>query len=399
MKEEITNGRTVFHVDMDAFFASVEQRDNPAYRGKPVIVGAMPGRRGVVSAASYEARRYGIHSAQPINQAYARCPSGVFVRPRMDVYSRESHEIMAILSSFSPVVEQISVDEAFMDMTGTQKLFGDVESTARAVSDTIRVQRGLTASIGVAPNMFLAKIASDLDKPDGITVTPRSEEEIVVWLGKMAVGRIWGVGARTQETLALRGITTIEDLQRLSIENLENMFGKNGRSLYYLSRGVDSRIMGGSEEEVKSISREHTYSADTADRAVWRRTLLSLSQDVARRARGKGLKGATVVLTYRTPDFQRRSRRAVLPYPTDLAKVIFETVMRTLNGLDSRLGRLRLIGVGLTNFESAAQTDLFADENKENAWKASENAMDRILKKFGADALRLGGEFDPNARK
>ncbi len=393
MKEENRSDRTVFHVDMDAFFASVEQRDNPAFRGKPVIVGALPGRRGVVSAASYEARVFGIHSAQPINQAYARCRSGIFVRPRMEVYSRESREIMNILRSFSPVVEQISVDEAFVDMTGTHRLFGNAEKAAKAISDEIRSKRRLTASIGVAPNMFLAKIASDLDKPDGITITPGSGQEIVAWLGKMPVGRIWGVGARTRESLALRGITTIADLQALTVESLENMFGKNGRSLYYLSRGIDSRVMGGPEEEVKSISREHTFGTDTADRALWRRTLLSLSQDVARRARKKNLKGTTVVLTYRTPDFQRKSRRVMLPNPTNLAKVIFETVVQILSGLDSRLGRLRLIGVGLTNFENVAQTSLFADTDKEQAWKASEEAMDRIVGKFGAESLRLGGEF------
>ena len=183
--------RTILHIDMDAFFTSIEQRDNALYRGKPVIVGAKPGHRGVVAAASYEARKFGVHSAMPISEAFKKCPSGVFLLPRMDIYINESRQIMDILSSFSPLVEQVSVDEAFLDITGTEKLFGDPYKTAQKLSRTIKEQRKLTASIGIAPNKFLAKVASDLNKPDGITQVPFTQDEITQWLGPKPVGKIW----------------------------------------------------------------------------------------------------------------------------------------------------------------------------------------------------------------
>ena len=188
--------RTILHIDMDAFFTSIEQRDDPRYKGKPVIVGAQPGHRGVVAAASYEARKFGVHSAMPISEAFKKCPNGVYLHPRMEAYSNESHHIMEILSSFSPALEQVSVDEAFLDITGTGKLFGDPLTTAQTIRGTIKEQRKLTASIGIAPNKFLAKVASDMNKPDGITIVPFDPDEITKWLGPKPVGKIWGSGKK-----------------------------------------------------------------------------------------------------------------------------------------------------------------------------------------------------------
>ncbi len=387
-----TAKRVIFHVDMDAFFAAIEQRDNPAYRIKPVIVGARPGTRGVVSAASYEARTYGIHSAMPINQAHARCPHGVFLRPNMEKYRRESHHVMEVLSAFSPVLEQISVDEAFLDMSGAGKLWGAPVRAAQTISRRIKEDLNLTASIGIAPNKFLAKLASDYNKPDGITETPFTDEAIRPWLAPLAVSRIWGVGARAQQALAAWGVHTIGDLQRLSRMELEQRFGKAGESLFELSRGIDSRPVG-EYEQVKSISREHTFSVDSTKRREWESTLLSLARDVAFRARRKNVRGSTVVLSWRTPDFQRHSRRITLSQPTNLANRIYREVLGLLDKETNRIRALRLIGVGITNFREPAQTNLFEQGSvEEQAWKASESAMDLIVMKYGESAIFLAGE-------
>ncbi|MBD3314499.1 MAG: DNA polymerase IV [Chitinivibrionales bacterium] len=384
---------TIFHIDMDAFFAAVEKRDNPSLVGKPVIIGAQPGHRGVVSTADYEARKYGVHSAMPINEAYRRCPHGVYLRPRMSAYAEESAKIMKILHSFSPAVEQVSIDEAFVDMTGTEKLWGPAYQAARTMSQTIIDRTRLTASIGIAPNKFLAKLASDLQKPAGITHAPLSEHEIENWLAPMPVSRIWGVGRRMRQELAAYGIHTIGDLQKLKSELLEQRFGKHGLALFSLCRGRDSREVeeGG---QVKSVSREHTFPQDSTNPEQWRRTLLTLASEVGRRARKRGVKGMTVVLTYRTPDFQRRSQRRTLPRPTDLSQDIFREALMLLNQIAPRVHALRLIGVGITNFTEVVQTDLFIPDQRSDPWRVSEKTMDSILARFGKSAILRAGELE-----
>lgn len=392
------NRKIIFHVDMDAFFASIEQRDNPELKGKPVIVGALPGNRGVVSAASYEARKYGIHSAMPINRASARCPHGTYLRPRMDVYAGVSKEVMAILQSYSPLIEPISIDEAFIDMTGTEKLWGPPQKAAETLSEQIRNALHLTASIGIAPNKFLAKLASDMNKPKGITVVPFDPDEIIQWLAPMEVSKIWGVGKKTQNILETWGIHYISDLQKIPYKKLENRFGKQGNSLYNLCRGVDSRDIE-EHEKAKSISREHTYNEDSADSEQWYRTILSLSRDVAKRARKANIKGRTVVLSFRTPDFKRHSRRITLGEPTDLAKDIYETACQLLEKEFPLLKNLRLIGVGITNFDDAMQISLFDNTRKNQTWIASEKAMDTISERFGKNAIFRGREIAGEKRK
>lgn len=383
--------RIIFHIDMDAFYASVEQRDHPEYRGKPVVVGAKVGTRGVVSAASYEARRFGIRSAMPISEAYARCPGGVFVQPRMEVYQGVSASVMKIFSTFSPTVEQISVDEAFLDMTGSGRLFGSPMEVACSIKATIRKECALSASIGIAPNKFCAKIASDINKPDGITVCPSDPEEVVQWLAPMDIRKIWGVGAKTAAVFAGMSITTIHDLQKVSLEKISERFGKQGAQLYYLARGIDARPLV-AEVANQSISREHTFNSDTGDRELWRSTLFSLTQDVARRARKHGVKGSTVTLTYRRPDFTRCSRQRILRPPSNVARFIFEGVMQLLQQVHEP--SLRLIGVGISGFDTPLQTDLFEVDDRQRHWEKSEIAADKLCSRFGSAIIKKGTELD-----
>ncbi len=389
------NRRIVFHIDMDAFFASIEQRDFPHFKGKPVIVGAKPGTRGVVCAASYEARRFGVHSAMPVREAVSRCPHGIYVEPRMDVYSTVSKQIMEILREFSPKVEQISVDEAFLEMSGSERLFGPPETSAAMISRRIQVNQHLTASIGVAPNKFLAKIASDFKKPNGITITPWDQQEVEGWLAPLAVGRIWGVGKKSQEVFHRMGIRTVSDLQQLSFDFLLSHFGKQGSSLYYLCRGIDDRPVG-EGDAAKSISREYTFNVDSSDKEEWKRVLLCLAEDVARRARRSGVKGSTIVLTYRRPDFSRHSKRSKLPCPSDLSKVIYENGLRLLEQINETC--FRLIGIGITDFDEVAQTDLFGSSQQTVALEASEKAVDQVIARFGKTIIGKGTQIDRRKR-
>ena len=387
----MASGRTIFHVDMDAFFASIEQRDTPAYRGKPVIVGAAPGQRGVVSAASYEARKFGVHSALPISEAVRRCPNGVFVRPRMDVYAAESDIIMEILRSFSPLVEQISVDEAFVDMTGTEKLWGSALACARKVSATISAKTGLSASIGIAPNKFLAKIASDMKKPRGITVVPIDQAAIEAWLAPLPIRKIWGIGKKTEEFLGRYGVKIVADAQAFEREYLLGLLGRGGLDLYELCRGLDDRPVA-EGDGAKSISHEHTFGSDTADTNVLAQTLLGLSHEVAVRARRSGVKGDTVVLCWRYPDFSRHSRRSRLSAGTSNGREIYDTAMRLFRDYPLTGKPLRLIGVGITGLGAEYQTSLFEETAGGVRQERTERAADVIRERFGDETIFFGGE-------
>ena len=385
---------TVLHVDMDAFFASIEQRDNPELKGKAVVVGARPGTRGVVSAASYEARKFGIHSAMPIGEAWSRCPRAVFVGPRMKAYAAASARLITILHQFSPDIEQVSVDEAFVDLSGTGGLWGRPVEAARKILARIGKELSLSASIGVAPNKFLAKIASDMDKPGGITVVPDDPDAVVEWLAPQPVAAIWGVGNKTRQRLQRYNVHTIGDLQKLPRRLLRDRFGAHGTSLYNLARGIDHRRVADGER-AKSISREHTFNEDCSDEARWKSTLLSLAGDVCRRCRRAGVKGGTVVLTWRTPDFARHSRRKSLPVPTDLTGEVYAAALELLRRARVEGSALRLIGVGMTGFNVPVQLELFEEIERKKEWEMSESAMDAIKEKFGENAIFLGGENRP----
>ena len=278
--------RTILHADLDAFFAAVEQRDDPSLRGKPVVVGGGgPNDRGVVSTASYEARVFGVHSAMPLRTAAALCPQAIFVPVNGAKYTTASKHVMEILGRFSPLVEQLSIDEAFVDLTGTEALLGPPEAAGRALKQAVHAETQLTVSVGIASNRLVAKIASDLRKPDGLVLVPRGDE--AAFLEPLAIERLWGVGASTRKALAQYDVKTIGDLARLPEEMLVRRFGSHGHDLASRARGVGETDVG-DRQAAKSVSQEHTYDVDTSDWAVQEQTLLALSDGVARRVARDG---------------------------------------------------------------------------------------------------------------
>src|SRR5439155_7141135 len=287
----------ILHVDMDAFYASVEQRDRPELRGLPVIVGGSAEGRGVVCAASYEARKFGVHSAMPAVTARRLCPQGIFLPPRMEHYAQISRQIREIFQSFTPLIEPLSLDEAFLDVRGCEGLFGSAPEIARKIKERVRAETELTASVGVAANKFLAKLASDLKKPDGLVVIEPTQVEAI--LAPLPVGRIWGVGAKGEKRLHALGIRTIGQLAALPEQVLVDHFGDNGRHLWRLARGIDDRQVV-PDEEAKSISTETTFARDIGDRDVLRSWLLDLVEHLGRRLRRVGVHARTIELKVRS---------------------------------------------------------------------------------------------------
>ncbi len=383
-------GPVIIHVDCDAFFAAVEQRDNPAWRGKPVIVGADPrgGKgRGVVSTCSYEARRYGIHSAMPISIAYRKCPHAVFVRGHYAKYQAISEEIFEIFNRYSPEIEPVSIDEAFLDITGSFHLFTSPNDLARDLKQSIYDQVGLTVSVGIAPVKFVAKIASDLGKPDGlIEVQP---DRVLDFLWPLDVGRLWGVGPKTQAVLTGMEIRTIGDLARTSSLPLQDKLGENGLHLHALAHGIDPRPVA-TEEETKSVSHEYTFGEDTSSWSQMRSVLLDLSEKVSRRMRQSGLKGRTLTLKVRLKGFRTYTRAKGLSGRTNFADIIFKEARDLLQGFYRPGMKIRLLGVRMTHFDDAyVRESLFVDPTqikKEDIHRA----VDRIKDKFGEKAIRRG---------
>ncbi|MGN0853842.1 MAG: DNA polymerase IV [Kiritimatiellia bacterium] len=307
---------TVLHVDMDAFFASVEQRDHPDWRGRPVIVGAGPHERGVVSTCSYEARKFGVHSAMPSRTAYQRCPEGIFVKPRLHVYSEVSRQVFEILGHYSPFVERVSVDEAFLDITGTVHLFGDARSLGEKLRQEVREVCRLTCSVGIAPNRLLAKIGSEEAKPDGLFVMPFQTEAIRAWLAPKPVRILWGVGGKTDEILSRYGYRTCGDLQTADPRFLDRVLGPAAaESVRAHACGVDSTAVAWEECAEKSVSREHTFDADESDRNEVRRQLLKLVGEVGFRFRSQPRWAKTGRLKLRDATFRTITRQAHFAWP------------------------------------------------------------------------------------
>lgn len=386
--------RTILHVDLDAFFAAVEQRDRPELRGQPVIVGGGgPGDRGVVSAASYEARRFGVHSAMPLRTAGRLCPQGVFLPVDGRRYQAESRRVMAILRRFTPLVQPVSIDEAFLDVTASRALFGDGEAIARAIRAAVRDEVGLTASVGVAATKLVAKVASDLRKPDGLVVVPPGGE--AAFLAPLPISRLWGVGARTAAALAEYGVATIGDLAALPADTLERRLGKHGASLVARARGIDpDPVVTG--ESAKSIGHEHTFDADTADRDTIERTLLGMADGVAGRLRSSGVRAATITLKLRDASFATITRQTSLAAPTDLTEPIFAAALSLLRR-ELRGQRVRLIGVTASNFREREQLGLF-ESGEDPRRHAAAEALDRIRSRYGSRAVtraRLVGDRLP----
>jgi DNA polymerase IV len=374
--------RTILHVDLDAFFASVEQRDNPELRGKPVIVGGGgPDQRGVVSAASYEARRFGVHSAMPLRQAGRLCPNGIFIPVHGRKYEAASRQVMAILRRFTPLVEPISIDEAFMDVTGSRLLFGDGGSIARRVKAEIRQEVDLPASVGVATTKLVAKIASDLRKPDGLVVVASGEE--AAFLAPLPISRLWGVGARTAKALEDYGVRTIGDLAALDPEVLVRRFGKHGASLGERALGRDADPVS-DRDPAKSIGHEHTFDVDTSDRETIERTLLAMAEGVAGRLRSSGLKASTVTVKIRDSSFRTITRQRTLPDATDLADPIWRTAL-DLARPEVRGLRVRLVGVTASNLDAPAQLSMF--EEVDDRRRRAVEATDAVRRRYGERAV------------
>ena len=374
--------RTILHVDLDAFFAAVEQRDRPELRGRPVVVGGGgPNDRGVVSAASYEARAFGVHSAMPLVRAGRLCPQAVFLPVDGAKYQAVSRDVMAILRRFSPLVEPISIDEAFIDVTGSRSLFGDGEAIGRLIKGAVRDEIGLTASVGVATTKLVAKVASDLRKPDGLVVVKPGEE--AAFLAPLPITRLWGVGEKSAAALREFGVRTIGDLAALPDDLLARRFGKHGSSIGERARGIDFDPVG-DRDAAKSIGHEHTFDVDTSDREQIERTILAMAEGVAGRLRDSGVKAATVTVKIRDSSFRTITRQRTLVEPTDLTEPIFRTALE-LARPEVRGLRIRLLGVTASGFGEREQMALFGADDPRR--RRVVEAADAVRHRFGERSI------------
>ena len=378
---------------MDAFFASAEMLRHPEWRGKPLIVGSGPNERGVVSTCSYEARRFGVHSAMPSRTAYKLCPHAIFTPPDMKYYKAISDNVFEIFSHYSPFVEAVSVDEAFLDITGTVHLFGDARQLGDALRSEVREKCGLTCSVGIAPNRLLAKIGSEQNKPDGLTMMPFEPKEIAEFLAYKPIGVLWGVGKKTIEALRPYGITTCGHLQRIDENSLTKIIGSPviARTLKEHSFGISSDVVAREEEEEKSVSREWTFDTDVTNREIVRDRLLKLVREVGRRFRRKQRWARTAKLKLRTDDFRTFTRQMPFAQPScddisfrEAALALFDAEWPTLRRPPASI---RLIGFGVTNIQATPDNDepsLFPD-NSSMLRKKRERlsaALDRIHAKL-----------------
>lgn len=378
--------RAILHCDLDAFYASVEQRDRPELRGKPVIVGGGAHERGVVMAASYEARAFGVRSAMPLRTAALLCPDGTFVAGDHERYADASDAVMALFAEHTPLVQPISLDEAFLDVTGTAHLFGGPIAIGRYLKDATRTRLGLVLSVGVATNKLCAKIASDLRKPDGFVVVEPGTE--AAFLAPLPVERLWGVGPKTREVLGSWGIKTIGDLARAELSTIEERFGLHGESILARARGVDEDSVV-PHEVAKSVGHEHTFDANTLDQDHIERTLLRLAEGVGKRLRAARLRGRTIGLKLRVAPFETRSRQRTLADATDDDLTIFRvgrSLLREVLRVDRESGRVspvRLVGVHVSGIVEGEQLGLFDAARA----RRLNDALDAVRKRFGEEAL------------
>ena len=374
---------------MDAFYASVEQLDNPWLKGKCVIVGGTS-NRGVVSASSYEARRFGVRSAMPIFQARQKCPDGVFIPPRMVRYKEMSKKIMAILREFSPQVEVVSIDEAYMDISGSQRLQGDPEVVAMDIKNEIKNNLGLTCSVGVAPGKFLAKVASDMDKPDGLTII--RPQEVQQFIENLPVQRVPGVGQKTFLRLESMGIKTLGDVNKFPAKMLLDRLGKFGHRLTELASGQDNSTVTPWSPH-KSVSSERTLGEDTRDKKLLHKYLLEQSEEVARQLRKANFRARTITLKLKHADFKQFTRSKTINTPTRSSETIYQHAASLLDNY-ALTQKIRLIGVGTSGFKSEdqpVQLNLFDRADKsDKSWEIVDRTMETITNKFGRDAIKRG---------
>ena len=383
--------RAILHVDMDAFYASIEQRDDPRLAGKPVIVGGTQGR-GVVAAASYEVRKFGVHSAMPMTTALRLCPHAICVQPRMQVYKDVSEQIFEIFHQFTPSVEGLSLDEAFLDVTASRALLGEAVAIARSIKERILRGTQLTASVGVAPNKLIAKIASDLKKPDGLTiVTPQTIHQV---LDPLSIRRLPGLGRKTGALVEEAGIQTFAELRKAPDAVLWPLFGKYTRRIRERAAGIDDRAVVADADE-KSISAEDTFSTDIAEPRRLQAELARLADRTCTRLRSKGLVAGCVTVKIRRQDFTTFTRqRRVTPATNDTRAInlMARELLSTWLG-ENRGARIRLLGVGVSQLSMAEQLDLFSAPTP-NAASKLDGALDAIRQKFGSKALTLAGNLE-----
>jgi len=386
----------ILHIDMDAFYAAVETLDNPALAGQCVIVGGLS-RRGVVSAANYAARKFGVHSAMPGFKARQKCPQGIFLPPRMARYKEVSDKIMTVLRDVSPLVEQISIDEAYVDVTGCERLSGDPKTIGRAIKQRIHAEVGLTCSVGIAPVKFLAKIASDFDKPDGLTYI--APDSVQVFIDRLAIQKVPGVGPKAEQALVHIGIRRLGDVRQFSEKTLVQQLGKFGRRLAMLATGKDDSPVTPSSAH-KSVSREQTLAHDTKDMQLIKKYLLRHAEKVSRDLRRMGVMAGTVTLKLKHVDFKQVTRSVTLATPTDTSKTLYAEAIKLLEAYRLK-DKVRLIGVGasgLTAMSKPIQLGLFdPPAHKKTNWSKIDQTVDAISQKFGNDVVKRAS-LTPAAR-
>jgi DNA polymerase-4 len=387
-----TAERWILHVDMDAFYASVEQRDDPTLRGRPVIVGGTGGR-GVVAAASYEVRRFGVHSAMPVREALRRCPDAICVPPRIAHYAAESKRIFAVFHEFTPLVQGLSLDEAFLDVTASIELLGPPEQIAAEIKRRIRERTGLTASVGVAPNKLVAKIASDLRKPDGLVIV--RPDEVRGLLDPLPIRKLFGLGAKTAPKVEALGISTLGELSRANPAALRPIFGRYTERLQERAAGIDARPVLPEIDE-KQISAEETFDTDIADHARLRAEIVRLADKTCARLRSREVAASCVTVKIRRKDFTTYTRQRHIEPPTQETRVVTAVALELLEQWLAAQPRaaLRLLGVGVSDLAPAAQLDLFtAPQTTRN--RELDAAVDRIREKFGKVALKPASSLGP----
>jgi DNA polymerase-4 len=384
----------IAHVDMDAFYAAIEVRDDPSLAGKPVIVGGRRGARGVVSAASYEARVFGVHSAMPLATAERLCSRGVFLPVRPNRYRAVSRALMQVLKEYSPRIEPLSLDEAFMDLTGTGLLLGDPVETARRLKTHIRAATGLVASVGLAPSKFTAKVASDLEKPDGLVVVMPAEE--VAFLEPLPVSRMWGVGPHTLGRLEELGVRTFGDLARYPPRPLRARLGRAAERMQALARGRDPRSVE-PDREARSYSHEVTFGRDEPRLVRLRAVLSALSESVASRLRRDGVCGRTAYLKVRFPDFRTVTRSRTLAEPIDHGPALYGTALGLLGDLNLDGGAVRLIGVGMTGVRSRSGLSRGLFETRRPFEERLDRVLDDLRERHGPRVLRWASSCVPAA--
>ncbi len=377
-------------MDLDAFFTSCEQREQPEYKGRPVIVGALPGHRGVVAAASYEARKFGIHSAMPISEAYRRCPDAVYLRPDIEKYRRVSRHVFQILETITPAVEAASIDEAYLDVSGLERLMGTPETIGREIKRLILAETGLSASVGIGPNRLIAKLGSEHRKPDGLTVVP--PDQVLDFLAPMPVANLRGLGRQTQKIFSRLAIRTVAQLRAVPLQKLEEHLGeKAAASFHRQTFGIASdKVVPGRAR--KSISKETTFETDVRDHTVLHDTLRELAADVAKTARREGLSGSVVTLKIRFEGFETRTRQHKRSTLTNDQRDMLKTAWQLFLNGNLPKKPVRLIGVGISNWEEdkPAQADLFDQPEQREDTQRLLNTIDAVSEKFGKSMLQVG---------